>query len=896
MMGTIDEVLNKPTTKLMGAIDEILDWSTTKLTPWRQDALRRLACSSAITEQDEGELLDLIKEKVGFSLATKPSAPIPLSKAHLASVSSGPLLKIKGVRNIKNVNRLVPAAALSFTPNGMTIVYGRNGSGKSGFVRIFRTACRTRIDNPAKLKVLADVYGSSRGPQEAEIIVDLGSGDVVVPWTAGAPASEILLQVAVFDSSAAQLYVDGGNQIQFLPFGLALPYKLNELCLSLRDKLEAERKPITDQIALVTVAFETSRTTKAQTFYAGLTGETTDAKIDAVATFSPDDEIRIGELTRLLAANTASAADVSALSTWVKNLASECASLGQAFSDSSLEGYRTLKQQAIDARTAAGAKAADLFSSEPLPGVGGETWRRLWLAARDYSITDAYVAHEFPVLSTPDTTGTCVLCHQPLTADASDRMGRFQAFVSGSLAATANRAEIAVTQAITSLPQLEIFGSKDWTTRLEQIRKRNAELADIVTSFKKDVEARRVTALASLQTSEPLPLSAATLASPHSALQDLSALLSAEAEALAKADQDGQRAKLEAERDELTDRKILAAGRDRVIKRRDLLKEGALYSAALAEVQTKGITQKANELVDTHLTKIVTDHFEVERKALEITHLKVGLARKSGQTRAAFQTNPGTTLTKLTSEILSEGEQRALALAAFLTEIAVTEGGAPIVIDDPVSSLDRDRGVKVAARIAAEAQKRQVIVFTHDLIFFNDLCREADDLGVTTEMIALFADDSNAGKVDPAGVSWKGLSVSKRLARIRNDFAPLKRLHASSPADYEFKVKHLYGRLRDSYERLVEEHIFCDVVRRGVDRIETQKLRMVHLSDALAIRFHDGMTKANTHSHDNPASDTVSIPDPTAFEADLTYIEQLITDLKAESVSAEGNRPSMKAR
>jgi hypothetical protein len=59
---------------------------------------------------------------------------------------------------------------------------------------------------------------------------------------------------------------------------------------------------------------------------------------------------------------------------------------------------------------------------------------------------------------------------------------------------------------------------------------------------------------------------------------------------------------------------------------------------------------------------------------------------------------------------------------------------------------------------------------------------------------------------------------------------------------------------RDSYERLVEENIFCDVVRRGVDRIETQKLRMVHLSDALAMRFHDGMTKANTYSHDNPAS------------------------------------------
>jgi AAA domain len=883
---------------MVSAIDEILEWSATKLTPWRQDALRRLAGSTAVTPQDERELLDLIKEKAGFSLVAKPPAPTPLNKSHLASVSSGPPLQIKGIRNVKNVNRLVPAAALPFAPYGVTVIYGRNGSGKSGFVRIFRTACRTRTDNPAKLKVLADVYGSSGGPQEAEIIVDTGSGDVVVPWAAGAPASETLLQVAVFDSSAAQLYVDGGNQIQFLPFGLAMPHKLNELCLILKDKLEAERKPIADQIALVTVAFETPRTTMAQTFYAGLTGNTTDAQIDSVATFSPDDEKRVDELTRLLAANTASAADATALSTWVKNLASECASLGQAFSDLQLVGYHTLKQQAINARAAAGTKAADLFSGEPLPGVGGETWRRLWLAAREYSITDAYTGREFPVLSTPDLAESCVLCHQPLTADASYRMDRFQAFISGSLAATADHAETAVTQTITSLPKVEIFASMDWATRLEQIRKRNTELADMVTSFKKDVEVRRATALASLQTSEVLPprLVAAAPVSPHGALQDLSAVLSTEAEALAKADQSGERAKLETERAELADRKILTAGRDRVIKRRDLLKEDALYTTALTEVQTKGITQKANDLVDTHLTKIVTDHFEVERKTLEITHLKVGLARKSGQTKAAFQTNPGTTLTKLTSDILSEGEQRALALAAFLTEIAVTEGAGPIVIDDPVSSLDRDRGLKVAARIAAEAKKRQVIVFTHDLIFFNDLCREADDLGVTTETIALFADGANAGKVDPAGVSWKGLSVTKRLARIRNDFAPLKNLHKSSPSDYEFKLKHLYGRLRDSYERLVEEHIFCDVVRRGVDRIETQKLRMVHLSDALAIQFHDGMTKANTHSHDNPASDTVSIPDPAAFESDLVYIEQLITDLKAESISAECNRPSMKPK
>lgn len=83
----------------------------------------------------------------------------------------------------------MPAACLTFAPQGLTVVYGRNGSGESGFVRIFRTACRTRVENPEKLKVLANVYGSGQGPQKAEIIIDKAGVEEVVPWTSGGKAA-----------------------------------------------------------------------------------------------------------------------------------------------------------------------------------------------------------------------------------------------------------------------------------------------------------------------------------------------------------------------------------------------------------------------------------------------------------------------------------------------------------------------------------------------------------------------------------------------------------------------------------------------------------------------------------------------------------------------------------
>ena len=842
-------------------------------------------------------MLAIVKKSAGFQLDTEPPEPQPLTKAHLSAASSGPPLKLKGLRNVKNVNRLVDEASLPFEPEGLTIIYGRNGSGKSGFVRILRTACRTRTENPEKLKVLTNVYGSDSTPQEAEIIVDQGSGDFTIPWKPEHPASDALLHVSVFDSSAAQIYVDSGSQIQFLPFGLALPHKLNETCIALKERLETERQTITEQISLTNVDFEKDRPTKAQTFYEKLNSETTDSEIATATTFSNKDESRLTELSRLLTTIPASAADLNTLRTWITNLVGTCKISSEELSGEKLKGLKELRKKANESKTAASLKATDLFSNEPLPGVGSETWRQLWLAARNYSVAEAYPEREFPVVSSSEKIESCVLCHQPLGPEASERLKRFQEFVSGTLSEAAELAEKKVAQAEETLPDITIFSSENWDSQLEQIRIRDENLADSLMKFKDSAEKRHSLAVKLLRgDAAKIDLEAEKITPLTSELSSLSEKLSAEQKEILHAGDEEYKIKLENELYELTDRKLLASNRDRLKKRRDLLKQDKLYRFALAEVQTKGITQKANELVDSHLTTLVINSFNSELSNLEIDHLKIELSRKSDRTKASFQTEPGTKLAKATSDILSEGEQRALALSAFLTEVGVTEGAGPIVIDDPVSSLDRDRGLLVATRIAEEAEERQVIVFTHDYVFFNDLCREADERGVNVKTVGLFADAASTGKVDPAGVPWTGLSVKKRLGLIKNDFASVKKLHSSSPSDYELKIKNLYGRLRDTYERLVEEYIFCDVIRRGVDRVETQKLRMVHLSDDLAVRFHKGMTRSNTYSHDNPKAETVLVPKPADFEKDLDYIEDLIDGLKSESAAAEGKRPSMKPK
>lgn len=874
-------------------IDDIVEWSK-KLSSWKQDALRRLAISNELTEADISELLAQVKAAAGFQLPAEPPKPVPFTKSHFGGGSHEPII-LKAIVNVKNVNRLVPQASLGFCPKALTIVYGRNGSGKSGFVRILRTACRTRVENPSKLKVLADVYGGTTGPQSADIVIDAGEGDTAIPWTPGTIASPQLMQVSVFDTASAQLYVDGGNQIRFLPFGLALPHRLNAVCIRLKDILDAERATaVGNKISLTEIAFAPQRETAAQHFNKALSGSTTDAQIEAATVFGVADKERLDHISTSLSAGVAAAADVNVLCKWIDSLALECESVTSTLSDVALEHLSMLRAASVAARQAATIAAGELFTDEPLAGVGSETWRTLWAAARDYSIAEAYPDQVFPVLEADDGAAACVLCQQPLLPDGTSRMKRFQRFMDDTLDAAARTAERAVADASAGVCKLALLGADDFSDRLQQVRKRDENLADALLALQVSAARRRAAALARLSGDgiDPVP----AIIVPSTELKAFALKLKSERDGLEQVGHSEERARLSAEKAELEDRKTLAANKSKLFTRRDLIVTDAAYLKALSDVQTTGITRQANELLDKHLTTAVVTRFDVERAHFDIMHLNVGLARKSGQTKAEFEIDPKTKLTKVTSEILSEGEQRALALAGFLTEVALTEGSGPIVIDDPVSSLDRERSAKVAERIAEEAKKRQVIVFTHDIIFFNELCRTADAAGIEPVTVALFSDKAAAGKIDAAGMVWKGLTVAKRIARIRNDAAPLAKLQATSPADYEYAVKNLYGRLRDTYERVVEEVIFKDVVRRGTDVIQTQLLRYVRLSDPLAIRFHEGMTRANTYSHDNPAADTVAVPAPHEFAAHISELELLISDLRSESEAAEAARPQMKPK
>ena len=50
--------------------------------------------------------------------------------------------------------------------------------------------------------------------------------------------------------------------------------------------------------------------------------------------------------------------------------------------------------------------------------------------------------------------------------------------------------------------------------------------------------------------------------------------------------------------------------------------------------------------------------------------------------------------------VLSDGEQKVIAIADFLSEMQLSEINKGIIFDDPVTSLDEKRKSEIAARFA----------------------------------------------------------------------------------------------------------------------------------------------------------------------------------------------------
>jgi energy-coupling factor transporter ATP-binding protein EcfA2 len=347
---------------------------------------------------------------------------------------------------------------------------------------------------------------------------------------------------------------------------------------------------------------------------------------------------------------------------------------------------------------------------------------------------------------------------------------------------------------------------------------------------------------------------------------------------------DETKKRMTAEVQELHARKLLAKHESIVLNEIERKKKIAAYELCLNDTKTQTITQKSTVLTRTAVTQKLKQSFQDELANLAFHQVEVELKEVGGTEGVLYHKlilarAPGVELPK----VVSEGEQRCLSIAAFFAELSTADDPSGIVFDDPVSSLDYKWREGVARRLVEEAKTRQVIVFTHDIVFLLLLKQFAEEQGVD-QLDQHVRQLSKGAGVCSEEMPWVALPVKKKIGHLKNEWQAADKLFREGhQAAYEKEAKYLYGLLREGWERALEEVLLGGVVERFRPSVQTQ-----HVSKIADILEEDcktldaAMTQCSKWlpGHDQAAAARAEVPEPAVLKADIEALESWVAAIR----------------
>lgn len=129
---------------------------------------------------------------------------------------TAPPLAIVRLSEVRSVNALIAGEVIE--PHaGLTVIYGENGTGKTGYARIFKALAKSRTDGP----ILPDVAIGSPDAPSARIAYTLAGEEGELAWS-GEHGVAPFTRMSIFDSPCVTYHVDEDLDYVYVPAALAL--------------------------------------------------------------------------------------------------------------------------------------------------------------------------------------------------------------------------------------------------------------------------------------------------------------------------------------------------------------------------------------------------------------------------------------------------------------------------------------------------------------------------------------------------------------------------------------------------------------------------------------------------------------------------------------------------
>lgn len=836
-------------------------WSKTLL-PWQQYILAKAIHCRRLTDEQintayqyflsDNKLQDPLPENIE---AIEPVVARP------SEALSGNLLLV-GVANLRGINALPSGSGLTFGPQ-LTLVYGRNGAGKSGYVRLLANACFCRY----RPDILPDIYAEVKQQPSCTFHLALdGQALEPVQFTMGTDDT-CLKRFTVFDSAVARHLLTQQMPFEFKPAGFDVFPEMVRVYSRLEGKLDGAIAQRTKANGFPAAFI--GGTTPVSTAVSTLGAITDIEKLRELGRYGAAEEARVKAIDELLVAlrsqSPKEALEVLAQARIdIEALHSSIARLADHFTPEALAERKKLIDRALETAVVAATMGLDQFKRSFFKAVGTPEWEEFAGKAHALALKERE--------DYPNEADRCLLCEQPLSDEARAHIAALFAFIQGDVTKTAESARASVDDEFDALGRISVDQFSEAARVRTHVKRLAPPLEEEVASTFEALAFAKSAALGDLA---GLVISEQPLPSPP-VLQTLDALLGRldqDRERLTADDQASSISEMETERRGLRHREVLSQQMPQVETYVSDAKWRSKATAAKSSLVQRPLTEKEKEFFGKVVGNGYRKRFSEECAGLECDiPVEMQTMGRDGRTVRTMAMRGG----YKTTAILSEGEQRAVALADFLTEVAENPAIAGVILDDPVTSQDHQRMKIIAARLVAEAKNRQVVVFTQFVA--------AEAQAVTVEPHWIGRRDGQPGHV-AAGDAPVTMKAYDTTERAKKHLVAAKATVGSAQVE---QIRAGMGALRRTVEETVVKRLFKDAVPRWSDQVRVTTLRVINWDNAevekICVLFEDLSRYMEGHSHSDEAMGAP--PEMSDLEQRVEQVDAMIRWAKSQRPKA----------
>lgn len=850
--------------------NQIIEWL--KNQPyWLQYSSNILLEGDSLSDENIEMAYNYFKEDVNLKAVTESRHAIRFNEVAVSNQEETQSLKLLTICNIENVNALAQKQKIEINEK-LTIIYGNNGSGKSGYIRLLNNSFNSRGDK----KIIGNVFSrESNGEPKCKFVFQTNGEPYEKNYPLEKDSFEFS-QFTAFDTHSIKVHLDYDNQLNFTPSGFDFFEKVEELYTVIRTKLESEiisNKPVNN----FTIHFKNENAIKNQ--IASLGAFTKIEDINNLGNFREEDEAQIEIITNKIAVlrelNIQSKIEsLELLSRELNNFIEKQQRILDSLTTEKIKYYNDLVSSFHHFQQESNNDGIKSLLAHNIDLVGTQQWREFIVASRNYF--DSIELNKQVKDNDSIENNNCIFCLQPLTEKENVLIKKYWQFLKSEAESQKNKVAQQINIEIAQLESIASAIFNETTNLYTYLHIRNPILTAkwklIVENSQKSIE-NLINNLRNLNQE----LSVLSFTDNTNELKEVADFIRTEIDTLFAKKQDQEIASLTFQLNNLTDKDLLKRFLPDVIEFVEKHKWAAEAEKKLNNLKTNAITTFQGMLFAKHITEEYKETFNLECEKLNAPKV-VEIIQQNSKMKSSRKLQ----IAKLSaSQILSEGEQRAISLADFLTEVQLNPNNSGVIFDDPVTSLDHERKSIIAKRLVELSQSKQVIIFTHDLLFVNYL------KNFTSQLIVPFQCHWIEKISDFTGVISNNNSPATegdyKTLKFANNAWELSR--KALPTERERYLKEGFAALRTNYEYLIIFDLFKQVVLRFDERVSVERLKEVVVLPEFTTKL---ITKVGTLSRYIEAhlhSDTFVATKPTSEDLkkeieDFTTLQKELSELR----------------